>query len=135
MYESTGDGASFGSLIESIETSSDGEYQFTALYNSNVAVKIDTSSIIDFVSASSIFKVYRPLGNNFIDQDFFVEIESATTGGIEYCLTSSVKSGDGSVTQVLGCDGDAHGPDEKLHIPTAKRLTAVIAAVSRTVGA
>lgn len=38
-------------------------------------------------------------------------------------------------TGAAGPGNNAHGPDEKLHIPTAKRLTAVIAAVSRTVGA
>ena len=33
------------------------------------------------------------------------------------------------VTGVLGPHSNAHGPNEFLHIPTAKRLTAVIATV------
>jgi len=37
-------------------------------------------------------------------------------------------------TGAAGPGNNAHGPDEKLHIPTAKRLTAAIAAVSWSVG-
>ncbi len=37
-------------------------------------------------------------------------------------------------TGASGPGNNAHGPDEKLHIPAAKRLTAVIAAVTRAVG-
>jgi di/tripeptidase len=37
-------------------------------------------------------------------------------------------------TGASGPGNNAHGPDEKLHIPSAKRLTAVIAAVTRAVG-
>tara|TARA_B100000614_G_scaffold15474_1_gene12875 strand:- start:17893 stop:19302 length:1410 start_codon:yes stop_codon:yes gene_type:complete len=37
-------------------------------------------------------------------------------------------------TGAAGPGNNAHGPDEKLHIPSAKRLTAVIAAVVRSVG-
>ena len=37
-------------------------------------------------------------------------------------------------TGASGPGNNAHGPDEKLHIPAAKRLTAVIAAVARAVG-
>jgi hypothetical protein len=33
------------------------------------------------------------------------------------------------VTGVLGPGANAHGPDEFLHLPTAKRLTAVLATV------
>ena len=35
------------------------------------------------------------------------------------------------VTGVIGPDGNAHGPNEYLHVPTARRITGAVALLAR----